>query len=670
MREDIIHLIANALRIVSAEMVERAKSGHPGAPMGMAEIVATLWGKIIKVNPEDPLWQNRDRFILSAGHASALLYSILHLAGFDIKKEDLMNFRQWESKTPGHPEVNQRLGIECTTGPLGQGFAMGVGMAIAKRILSEIFNKPGYELLDHYVYAIVSDGDLMEGVSREASSIAGHLGLGELIYIYDSNGVTIDGSTNLTFSEDIMKVFDGMGWHTEEIDGHDVSAIYQAIKEAQLVTDRPSLIIAHTKIGKGSPTKEGSHITHGSPLGEEEVEALKQKFGWELPPYEFPEPVKKFFEKRRLEWKHEYEKWLQKFGEYSNKFKEEASMWNDFFSKKIPEDLERYFPKYEAGREIATREASGDVIQILAEKIKNLVGGSADLAGSVKTVMKKYGFIERGNFKGRNIHFGVREHAMGGILNGIALYGGLIPFGGTFLVFSDYLRPAIRISALMSTKVIYVFSHDSVFVGEDGPTHQPVEHLASLRAIPNLTVIRPADANEVPYAWEIAIKREGPTAIVLSRQGVKVIDRTKYASASLIRYGGYIIAGDSEEPTDLIIFSSGSEVSLSLDVYELLKQNGVYARVVNMASWEIFEEQQEEYIKRINPDYSVVPRRVFIEAGVSFGLSKYAGPDALYITVDDFGKSAPYKIIKEKLGFTAEKIVQKIFEKWPSLKKS
>lgn len=655
--DEVLQEISKTIKILSIEMVERAKSGHPGAPMGLSDIAAVLWGKFIKVCPEKPEWQNRDRFILSAGHASALLYSTLHLAGFNITKEDLANFRQWGSTTPGHPEYNPKIGVETTTGPLGQGFAMGVGMAIAKRILQSIFNRDGFNLLDHYIYGIVSDGDIMEGISYEAASIAGYLGLGEIIYIYDSNGITIDGKTSITFSEDVQKRFESAGWHVIEIDGHNFKEIDMAITEARKVKDKPSIIIAHTKIGKDSPTKEGTNKCHGAPLGEEEVKAVKKKIGWTLEPFEVPEVVKDFFRKKREQWRKEYERWENLFRRFCETFPDLAEKWNRFFTRYIPEDLEKYFPKYEAGKKIPTRVASEDVLQILSERVENLVGGSADLAESVKTVMKKFPFISRGNFAGRNIHFGIREHAMGGILNGISIYGGLIPYGGTFLVFSDYMRPSMRIAAMMKTKTIYLFSHDSIFVGEDGPTHQPVEHLASLRSIPNLVTIRPADANEVPYCWQIALEEPRPVAIILTRQGVEVIDRKKYSDPSLVKRGGYVIAKNSEKPT-LIIISSGSEVPISIKVYEKLRELKIESWVVNMASWEIFEEQPDDYKRSVLPPE--VKKRVIIETGTSFGWAKYGGENALYITVEEFGVSAPFEVIQEKFGFTPEKIVQKI----------
>lgn len=654
---DLLRQISDTIKILSIDMVERAKSGHPGAPMGLSDIAAVLWSKFIKVCPEKPRWQNRDRFILSAGHASALLYSVLHLAGFDIKKEDLMNFRQWASKTPGHPEYNPDLGIETTTGPLGQGFSVGVGMAIAQKIMKEIFNNDEFKIVDHYIYGIVSDGDLMEGISYESASIAGHLGLGEIIYIYDSNRITIDGPTSITFSDDIRKRFESVNWHVLEIDGHDFRMIEDAIEEARNERTKPSLIIAHTKIGKDSPTKESTNKCHGAPLGEIEVRAVKQKLGWTLEPFEVPESVRTFFDMKRKKWKQEYDKWEKGLMMFAEKYPKLYEKWNLYLSKNIPKEIWSLIPKYEAGKKIATRIASEEFLQILADKVENLVGGSADLAESVKTTMKKYSFISRDNFSGRNIHFGVREHAMGGILNGISLYGGFIPYGGTFLVFSDYMRPAIRIACLTRAKVIYLFSHDSVFLGEDGPTHQPVEHLTSLRAIPNLVVIRPADANEVPYAWLIALEQDRPTAIILTRQEVEVIDRNKYSDPSLITKGGYLIGKNGTKP-DVLIISSGSEVSLSLKVHEELEKIGVRSWVVNLASWEIFDEQDLEYRNSVIPPD--VKKRVIIEAGSSFGFAKYGGENPLYITVNNFGHSAPAKVIQEKLGFTPKDILQKI----------
>lgn len=655
--EDILREISNTIKILSIDMVERAKSGHPGAPMGLSDVAAVLWAKFMRVFPEDPWWQNRDRFILSAGHASALLYSVLHLIGFNLTKEDLMSFRQWNSKTPGHPEYNPEIGVEMTTGPLGQGFAVGVGMAIAQRILKSMFNKDDIKILDHHIYGIVSDGDLMEGISYEAASIAGHLHLGEIIYIYDSNKVTIDGPTDITFSEDIRKRFESAGWHVLEIDGHDFKQIERAVREAKSEKDSPSLIVAHTRIGKDSPTKEGSNKCHGAPLGEEEVRAIKRKLGWNLEPFEVPESVKRYFRMRRKCLKDEYRKWKMNFQRYCEKYPSDAEKWKLFFSGKISQDLERYLPRYEAGKSISTRSASEDVLQVLADMVPNLVGGSADLSESVKTVMKRYSFFSASNPSGRNIYFGVREHAMAGILTGISLYGGLIPYGGTFLVFSDYMRPAVRVASLIGARVIYVFSHDSVFVGEDGPTHQPVEHLASLRSIPNLVVIRPADANEVAYAWLVALEQRRPVAIILTRQDVEVIDRKRYADPSLVKKGGYVIGKNSQNP-DILLISSGSEVSISLKVQEKLEKLGISSWVINLASWEIFEEQPLEYKLSVIPPH--VKRRVIVEAGSSFGWERYGGENALYITIDNFGKSAPAKVLQEKLGFTPDRIVEKI----------
>ena len=650
--------IVNTIRVLAMDAVQKANSGHPGMPMGMAEAAYVLWSRFLKHNPANPRWPDRDRFILSAGHGSMLLYSLLHLSGYDLPMSQLKSFRQWRSITPGHPEYGLTPGVESTTGPLGQGFANGVGMAIAERFLAQLFNRDGYPIVDHHTYGIVSDGDLMEGISHEAASIAGHLGLSKLIYLYDDNGITIEGSTTLTFTEDVTKRFEAYGWLVLKVDGHDLQAVAEALRSAQRELQRPTLIRCHTHIAKGSPNKEDTAAAHGEPLGEEEVRLTKEKMGWPLEPtFLVPQAVYDHFEGRRVAWAAQEAQWQKLFSKYAAAHPDLADLWRQVMAGQLPEGWIEHLPTFEVGDRIATRSASGKVLNAIAAHLPTLIGGSADLAPSNKTYLNGYGSISKSDFGGRNLHFGVREHAMGGILNGLALHGGIIPYGGTFLVFSDYMRPNIRLAAMMRLPVIYVFTHDSVFVGEDGPTHQPVEQLASLRAIPGLVVVRPADANETAVAWRVALERQGPVALLLTRQKLPVLDRLNLADAEGVVRGAYTLRGSEIEAPDLIILASGSEVHLALGAADELGSKGIETRVVSFPSWELFEEQPQSYKEEVLPPS--VPLRLGVEAAVAQGWEKYLGPQGQMISVERFGASAPYEVLAEKFGFTISKIVSK-----------
>ncbi len=644
----------NTIRFLSIDAIEKAKSGHPGAPLGMASFAYVLWNKFLKHNPHNPKWFNRDRFILSAGHASALLYSLLHLTGYPISIEDLKNFRQWGSKTPGHPEYGLTEGVETTTGPLGQGFATGVGMAMAEKWLSSHFNRDGFPIVDHFTYAIVSDGDLEEGISSEAASLAGTLQLGKLIYLYDDNGIQIEGSTKTNFREDVKARFISYGWQViGPIDGFNLKEVEKAIKEAQEEKVKPSLIICKTIIGYGSP-KQNTASVHGSPLGEEATLKTKEYFGWKYPPFYVPEDVLHHTRQAIDRGKTLEENWKETLEKYKEKY---SSLYKEFIrriSGELPKDWEKGLDELiENSSPMATRVASGKVLNFIAKRIPELFGGSADLAPSNKTLIEGEEDFSPENHKGRNIHFGVREHALGAILNGLALHGGIIPYGGTFLVFSDYMRPAIRLASMMKLKVIYIFTHDSIGLGEDGPTHQPVEHLMSLRAIPNLTVIRPTDAEEVINAWKYALQHKGPVALILTRQKVNPIHPPKDTSK-----GGYIIwQGNYDEEPDIIIISTGSEVSIALEGAKKLHENGVNPRVVAIPSWEIFDSQDEEYRNFVLPPH--IDKRISVEAGITLGWEHYVGLKGIKIGLNHFGASAPYKVLYEKFGITADHIVKK-----------
>jgi transketolase len=642
------------------DAVQKAKSGHPGMPMGMADAAFVLWTQHLRHSPSHPGWPNRDRFVLSAGHGSMLLYSLLHLFGYPISLDDLKQFRQWGSCTPGHPEYHPEVGVETTTGPLGQGFANGVGMAIAERMLAARFDRAGDDMVDHFTYAIVSDGDLMEGVSHEAASLAGHLRLGRLIYLYDDNHITIEGSTDLAFSEDVARRFEAYHWHVQSVDGHDRAAVSAALSAARKELDRPSLIICRTHIAKGSPNKQDTAAAHGEPLGEDEVRATKEALGFPVEPTFFvPEVVRELFQSRRVQLDQEASDWKERFARWQQAHPDLAAQWRAQMDKAIPANLASRFPQFAPGKEIATRNASGDIIQALAVELPGFIGGSADLAPSTKTLIKGAADVAHDSFEGRNFHFGVREHAMGGILTGLSLHGGFFPFGATFLVFSDYMRPSIRLAAMMKQQVIYVFTHDSVFVGEDGPTHQPVEHAAALRAIPGLVVIRPADAAETAQAWLAALQRkQGPTALLLTRHNVPVLDRAHLAPADMLARGGYILL-DTPDP-ELIVIASGSEVHLALGAAGILAGEGRRVRVVSMPSWELFDKQPDHYRKSVLPPS--VHRRLAVEAGVTWGWERYVGDQGAIHSIDRFGASAPWQVIAQRLGFTAEAIAEQARE--------
>ncbi|MBA4374131.1 MAG: transketolase [Thermodesulfovibrio sp.] len=654
-KPNIDELCINTIRMLSADAVQKANSGHPGMPMGDAPMAYTLWQKFLKHSPSNPRWQNRDRFVLSAGHGSMLLYSLLHLTGHAISLDDIKNFRQWESKTPGHPEYCPDCGIETTTGPLGQGFATGVGMAMAEKYLATMFNRPGFKLVDYFIYGIVSDGDLMEGISSEAASLAGHLGLGKMIYLYSDNKITIEGSTDLAFTEDVKKRFEAMEWQVLKAEGNSVKQIETAIRSAQKEKGKPSLIMVRTNIGFGSPNRQDTSDVHGSPLGDAELKLTKQNLCCPNKSFYIPAPVTAHMRKAAAKGRDAEKKWQADFKKYAKKHADLAGLWEDLAAGRQPKGWEKALPVWTAADgAIATRSASGKVLNAIADRLPHLVGGSADLAPSNNTWLKKY--IEYDRKKaGRNIHFGVREHAMAAALNGMALSNMLLPYGGTFFVFSDYMRPAIRLSALMGLHVVYVLTHDSIGLGEDGPTHQPIEHLASLRAMPNLNVLRPADANETAAAWKIAITDSSrPHALVLSRQNLTVLDRKKYAPVDGAEKGGYLLS-DSKGRPDLILIASGAEIHITLTAAETLRAKGVKVRVVNMVCTELFDRQPESYRKATLPPE--VSKRMAIEAGATLGWYKYVGLQGDILGIDTFGASAPAKVLFEKFGFTAEAIV-------------
>jgi transketolase len=658
---DLDELSINTLRVLSAECVEKANSGHPGMPMGAAAMAYVLWTRFLKHNPSNPAWPDRDRFVLSAGHGSMLLYTLLHLTGYDLPLSELKNFRQWGSKTPGHPEYGLTAGVETTTGPLGHGFANGVGMAVAERFLAAKFNRPGHEIVNHFTYGIVSDGDLMEGISHEAASLAGHLGLGKLIYFYDDNHISIEGSTDLSFTENRLARFAAYGWHVQQVaDGNALMAIENAVVSAQRETRRPSLIAVRTRIGYGSPGKQDTASAHGEPLGAEEIRLTKEKLGWPSDPDFFvPEEALTNFRRALDKGSDREEKWKGLFRSYEKAHPDLSKEWHAWTEGTLPDGWHREIPVFAPDpKGEATRNASGKVLNAIARHVKNLIGGSADLAPSTKTLIKDGGDFQAGHYDSRNLRFGVREHGMGGILNGIALHGGLIPYGGTFLIFADYMRPAIRLASLMRLKVIYVFTHDSVGLGEDGPSHQPVEHLAGLRAIPNLTVLRPCDASETVEAWRFSLgSKEGPVALALTRQAVPVLDRTRFASAEGLYRGAYVLSDPAEGNPEVILIGTGSEVHLTLEAAKRLEEKGIRPRVVSMPSWELFDIQPEEYRAHVLPPH--IRARLAVEAGVAQGWERYVGEEGEIISMDDFGASAPYKILFENFGFTADRVVEK-----------
>ena len=658
----------NTIRMLAVDAVQQANSGHPGLPMEAAPIAYVLWTRFMRYNPRNPGWTNRDRFVLSGGHGSMLLYAMLHLTGYDLSLEEIRNFRQWESQTPGHPEYGDTPGVETTTGPLGQGIGTAVGMAMAEAHLAARYNRAGHEIVNHHTYVIASDGDMMEGVASEACSLAGHLGLGRLIVLYLDNSVTIDGGTDLAFSENTGLRFDAYGWHVQRVaDGNDLARVEAALELARQETDRPSIILCRTVIGYGSPNKAGTSKAHGEPLGEEEVELTKQHLGWPLAPkFLVPDDVRAFFQQMVLYGKGWELAWRQTFDAYAAAFPDLAASWRQAMDGDLPAGWDEDLPSFSSDQApIATRQASGVTINALSQRVPGLLGGSADLAGSNNTMVEAETNYAAGNYEGRNLHFGVREHAMAAALNGMALHGGLRPYSGTFLVFSDYMRPAIRLAALMGIAPVYVFTHDSIGLGEDGPTHQPIEHYMALRAIPNLTLIRPADAAETAEAWVAALRRkDGPVALLLTRQKLPVLDRSgdgqassaALASADGLHRGAYVLADTDGQP-DVILIASGSEVYLALEARDALAGEDVAARVVSMPSWELFEAQIEEYRESVLP--ASVPARLAVEPGVTLGWERYVGPRGDVIGLERFGASAPGDVAFENLGFTAVNIADR-----------
>lgn len=646
-------LAATTIRMLAVDAVQQANSGHPGLPLGAADIALVLWTRFMNYDPADPTWPDRDRFVLSAGHGSALLYALLHLTGFPMPLEELKQFRQWGSHTPGHPECDPERGVETTTGPLGQGFANAVGMALAERILAAKFNRPGYPIVDHFTYVLASDGDLMEGISHEAASLAGHLRLSRLIVFYDDNHITIDGSTDLAFSDNVPARFAAYGWHVQSVDGHNMEAIDKAVHAAREEKERPSLIACRTHIGFGSPRQDTAKV-HGAPLGEEDLRRTKEFFGWD-PEAKFliPPEVESYFERITKQRASKRSHWIKLLDGYRSAHPELAAEWDRFAKGEWASDWEEHLPAFTDGKPEATRVSSGKVLDAIAPHLPHLIGGSADLTGSNNTLPKDARAIAPGDFSGTYIYFGVREHGMGGIMNGLALHG-LRPYGGTFLIFSDYMRPTIRLAGMMGLPVVYVFTHDSIGLGEDGPTHQPVEHLAALRAIPNLVVIRPADGNETAQAWKIAIDRKtGPTALVLTRQNIPQIT----TGTHLLFRGGYILRDPVGKSPQLILLATGSEVHIALAAADRLQEERIGARVVSMPSWELFDTQPDDY--RSSVLLPGVPR-LSIEAGRTWAWDHYLhGGPGLAIGVDRYGASAPYQIIYERFGLTAESVAEK-----------
>ena len=668
--ETLDNLCINTIRILSADAVQAANSGHPGMPMGTAAMAYTLWTRFLKFNPADPLWFNRDRFVLSAGHGSMLLYSLLHLTGYDLPLDELKRFRQFGSKTPGHPERGHTVGVEVATGPLGQGFSNGVGMAIAEAWLAATYNRPGHKIVDHYTYAICGDGDLMEGITQEAASLAGHLHLGKLIYLYDQNHISLTGATGMCFTEDVAARFDAYGWHTQTVaDGNDTAEVAKAIEAAQNEAERPSLILVHTHIGYGSPKKQDTFGAHGSPLGEDELQATKKALGWPtMDKFYLPPAAVNHFREALGRGAAAQQAWGSRFEAYKKDFAAEAAEFERVVNGKLPSDWSADMPKWNPGdKPMSTRIAGGAVLNALAKRIPNIVGGSADLNPSTETALKGLGDFQPSEFEGpgtagavggiwsyggRNVAFGVREHAMGAAVNGMAAHGGLLPFSATFLVFSDYMKPSIRLGALSSLKAIYVFTHDSIAVGEDGPTHEPIEQVAGLRAIPGLTVIRPADATETAEAWAFAVEHNGPTLLALSRQNLPHLDR-KAAREPGVARGAYILSESDGGTPEVILIGTGSEVGLCVKAQERLRSFGMRARVVSMPCWNLFDLQDEAYRERVLP--SSVKKRVTVEAGCSFGWHRWAAEGTI-IAIDHFGASAPGEVVMKNFGFTAEHV--------------
>lgn len=675
MKQSLDELCVNTIRTLSIDAVQKADSGHPGLPLDAAPMGYILWTRFLKYNPHNPDWYNRDRFVLSAGHGSMLLYSLLYLTGYSLSLAQIEQFRQWKSITPGHPERELTPGVETTTGPLGQGFANGVGMAMAEAYLAARYNRPSFKIIDHFTYGIVSDGDLMEGVASEAASLAGHLKLGKLIYLYDNNHITLSAATQLTFTENTQARFNAYGWHTQILDdGNDLQALQKAIENARQETQRPSLILVRTHIGYGSPHKHDTFEAHGSPLGVEEVKLTKQQLKWpEKPLFYIPDQVLKNFRKAVPAGKKEEKKWNALLKSYIKKFPRQAYELQQLMKNELNKGWDENIPEFPADdKGLATREASAKVIQAFSPNLPGFIGGSADLNPSTKTELINFGNFENPackigdlqgsldggwNYAGRNIFYGVREHAMGSISNGLATFNGIIPFTATFLIFSDYMRPPMRLAALMKIQVIYVFTHDSIALGEDGPTHQPVEQLAGLRAIPDFTVIRPADANETAVAWKVAIEsRHRPVALILTRQKVPTLSRKQYAKASGLRRGAYILADAPKGKPAIILIASGSEVNLIVEAKKKLEKKKIPVRIVSMPSWELFEAQSEKYRHFVLPPE--VKARISVEAGCSQGWERYVGDKGIMISVDRFGSSAPGDVVMQKYGFTTENIVK------------
>lgn len=652
-------LCINTIRTLSVDAVQKANSGHPGMPMGAAPMAYALWTKFLKFNPEDPSWANRDRFILSAGHGSMLLYSLLYLTGYDLSIDDLKNFRQLDSKTAGHPEYHLCPGVETTTGPLGQGFANGVGFAVAQKYLSARYNRPGFDIFDYNIYAICSDGDLMEGISSEAASVAGHLKLGNLIYLYDDNHISIEGNTEIAFTEDVKMRFEGFGWQVIEVkDGNDIEEISGALLSALNEKEKPSIIKIRTYIAYGSPNKVNTAGAHGSPLGAEEVRLTKINLGFDPEKFFYvPDEAKKHFEAAGKAGAKKESVWKKLFEDYKTAHPELAGEYENLMKGIFPESLNKAFPVFEPkDGQIATRSASGKTINAIAPLLPVMIGGSADLEPSTDTFMKGFESFQAGNYSGRNLHFGVREHSMGAILNGITLTFPMIAYGATFLIFSEYMRAPIRLAAIMGIRPVYVFTHDSIALGEDGTTHQPVEQLISLRSIPNLTVIRPADANETSQAWRVALQiKSGPVALILTRQKLPVLDQSKYASAVNLEKGAYILK-DCEKKPEIILIASGSEVHTAISAQEELKKRKINSRVVSMPSWELFEKQDKDYKEKVLP--AKVRKRISIEAGSTLGWHKYISDEGIAIGIDEFGKSAPAEELMKEYGFTVDNAVE------------
>jgi len=657
---NIEELAINTVRTLSIDAVQKANSGHPGMPMGAAPMGHVLYSHYMKFNPKNPHWANRDRFILSAGHGCMLQYSLLHLTGFNVSMDDLKSFRQLNSKTAGHPEYGLIDGVDVTTGPLGQGFANGIGFAIAQKHLAARYNKPGFDLFDYKVYAICSDGDMMEGVTSEAASLAGHLELGNLIYLYDDNHISIEGSTDIAFNEDVAKRFEAYGWHVQVVnDGNDLNAIINAVRNAKSETQKPSLIKVRTQIAYGSPNKVNTAGSHGSPLGADEIKLVKEFFGFD-PEKSFyvPEEVDAYYQAAGKKGTEANEKWDDLFAKYKEEFPELAAEYERASNDELPENWKESLPVFAPSKDkMATRQASGKVLNAIAEVIPSLIGGAADLAPSTETNLKKYDSFTSENRGGRNFHFGIREHAMGAALVGMALTKGVIPFGATFLMFSEYMRPPIRLAAIMKIRPIFVYTHDSIGLGEDGTTHQPVEQLASLRSIPNITLIRPADANETAHAWRVALEHtDGPVALIFTRQGLPVLDQDKYGKAEGLEKGAYILS-DSETPAELILIATGSEVALIMDAQAKLKEEGIAARVVSMPSWELFEKQDAAYKEEVFP--KAIRKRLAVETGSPMGWHKYVTDEGDIIAMTTFGESAPAEELYKVFGFTIDNVVGK-----------